>query len=367
LNILILGVQVPFTSGGAELLSLNLQSALRKSGHTVDIVQLPFTAIPKSEIAREMKIWRALNLDSFGGRDVDLVIPTKFPSYLVKHRRKVVWMVHQLRQAYELLGTRYSDFEPTIEDEALRQLIFEYDREALREAQALFTISANVSSRIKRFFSLDSTPLRPARPNSEVFPDVAEPKPYVLSVGRICSMKRVDLLVRAVPRLDPELVIKIVGTPDEPNIQNYLNSEISKHCIGNRVEFLGGVSSSQLAKLYAEATAVCYLPFDEDYGFVTLEARAHGIPVVTTSDSGGVLEFIKDGVNGIVCEPSPDSVATSINRLYRDSDLSKKLRFKEYFPDLVMSYEKIAERLTSPVGRTLRENTVEEKRRRVGQ
>ena len=359
MNILILGVQVPFTSGGAELLILNLQAALRRAGHTVDIVQLPFTAIPKSEIAREMKIWRALNLSSFGGREVDLVIATKFPSYLIKHPRKIVWMVHQLRQAYELLGTRYSDFEATIEDEALRQLIFDYDREALTEAQAIFTISANVSARIKRFFGLESTPLRPPRPNDNQVQGELKPKPYILSVGRICTMKRVDLLVRAVPKFDPELSVVVVGSPDEPNIQNYLNSEIAKHSIAHRIRFAGGVSAEELARLYAEATAVFYAPFDEDYGFVTLEARAHGVPVITATDSGGVLEFIKDGVNGIIAQPIVESIADAANKIYRDKSFADKLRFKEFFPELVMSYDQIVEQL-------LGENSVKRQRSSVG-
>lgn len=364
MNILILGVQVPFTSGGAELLSLNLQSALRRAGHTVDIVQLPFTAIPKAEIAREMKIWRALNLDSFGGREVDLVIATKFPSYLVRHPRKVVWMVHQLRQAYELFGTRYSDFEPTIEDEALRQLIFQYDREALQDARSLFTISGNVSARIKRFFNLESTPLRPARPNTEAVIITEGTKPYVLSVGRICSMKRVDLLVRAVPKLDPDLSVKIVGTPDEPNIMNYLNSEIGKHNIGSRVEFLGAVPPAELARLYAGASSVCFVPYDEDYGFVTLEARAHGVPVVTAEDSGGVLEFIKHQTNGLVVSPEPSIVAEALNSIFRDKSLADKLGYKEYFPELVLSYDQIAERLTSAL--RSREEGIKSKRCGVG-
>ncbi len=46
-----------------------------------------------------------------------------------------------------------------------------------------------------------------------------------------------------------------------------------------------------------------YPPFDEDFGYVTLEAFLARKPVVTCTDSGGPNEFVVDGVNGYVCEP----------------------------------------------------------------
>ena len=60
--------------------------------------------------------WRLLDLSEVDGQRIDLVIATRFPSYLVKHPNKVVWLVHQLRQAYDLHGTRYSDFAPAGRD-----------------------------------------------------------------------------------------------------------------------------------------------------------------------------------------------------------------------------------------------------------
>ena len=47
-----------------------------------------------------------------------------------------------------------------------------------------------------------------------------------------------------------------------------------------------------------------YPPFDEDFGYVTLEAFLARKPVITCTDSGGPTEFVVDGVNGCVCEPS---------------------------------------------------------------
>jgi len=71
-------------------------------------------------------------------------------------------------------------------------------------------------------------------------------------------------------------------------------------------------------QLYAGARAVYYAPVDEDYGFSTVEAFASGKPVITTSDAGGVLEFVDDGVTGLVTPPDPARVAESLARVAAD-------------------------------------------------
>ena len=62
--------------------------------------------------------------------------------------------------------------------------------------------------------------------------------------------------------------------------------------IADRVDFLGTVDDERLIALYANALAVVFAPFDEDYGYVTLEAFLARRPVVTATDSGGPLEFV---------------------------------------------------------------------------
>ena len=59
---------------------------------------------------------------------------------------------------------------------------------------------------------------------------------------------------------------------------------------------------------------VCFPAQDEDYGFVTVEAFASGKPVVTCSDSGGPLEFVHDGVEGLVSAPTPEALASRLGQ-----------------------------------------------------
>jgi glycosyltransferase involved in cell wall biosynthesis len=92
------------------------------------------------------------------------------------------------------------------------------------------------------------------------------------------------------------------------------------------VELLGWVDDERLLDLYAGSLAVFYAPFDEDYGYVTVEAFKSGKPVLTAADAGGVLEFVSDGETGFVCAPDgPQAFAERIDRLYADRDLAARL------------------------------------------
>ena len=348
-SILIASVQVPFTEGGAEILVSRQKQELVARDYRVDIVQLPFNAEPKTDILKSMALWRALDLRSFSGFDIDLVIATKFPSYLVNHPCKVTWLVHQHRQIYDLYGSRFGDFGFDDESEALRQSIVEADKASFEECQLNYTISDNVSQRTSKYLGIEAPPLPPPLPMGDRYQRAGETKNYILSVGRLCSIKRVDLILKAMSRIDEKVTLKIVGLADEPNYQEYLDSELAKHHLAHRVEFLGRVEESQLIQLFSEAFLVYYAPFDEDHGFVTLEALASGVPVLTCSDSGGVLAYIKSGVNGLVCEPNEVEIADSINQLVLQPQLREKLATNSNIENLTSSWDEVVDSLTAPI------------------
>src|SRR5262249_35548301 len=120
---------------------------------------------------------------------------------------------------------------------------------------------------------------------------------YVLSAGRLDPLKRFDLLIQAVSHAATPVKVKIAGAgPEEGKLR-----ELAARLGGaDRVELLGWVAEDEMVRLFSQALAVYYAPYDEDYGYVTVEAFKSGKPVVTTADSGGVLEFVEDGVDGFV-------------------------------------------------------------------
>src|SRR5512134_3101374 len=137
MRIAVVRPQVPFARGGAEIMADRLVHELREREHEADLVTVPFKWYPGVRVLTQAFLWRLLDLDEADGRPIDLVIATKFPSYLVRHRDKRVWLLHQFRQAYELDGAALGQFGNSPEDRALRRKVQLLDRTALGEATRL--------------------------------------------------------------------------------------------------------------------------------------------------------------------------------------------------------------------------------------
>jgi glycosyltransferase involved in cell wall biosynthesis len=312
--VLVCEAQVPFVHGGAEVHVRELVRELTARGYDAELVSVPFKWYPKEEILPHAAAWRLLDLSESNGRPVDLVIASKFPTYFVRHPNKVAWLIHQYRAAYELCGTPYSDFAHTELDVGLRDTLMRLDREMLGECRAVYTNARNTASRLAKFNGLRAEPLyHPPRLAPRLTPGPYGD--YLLSVGRIESVKRVDLIVQAMREVarDVRLIVAGDGT-QRANVE----ALAERAGLATRVSFLGSVNDDQLVELYRNALAVVYPPYDEDFGYVTLEAFLARKPVITCVDSGGPNEFVADGVNGFVCEATPSALAAAANRLAAD-------------------------------------------------
>jgi glycosyltransferase involved in cell wall biosynthesis len=85
------------------------------------------------------------------------------------------------------------------------------------------------------------------------------------------------------------------------------------------------LDEAELVRQYAQCRAVVFAPFDEDYGFVTMEAFRSGKPVITCTDSGGPAELVRDGENGFVADPTPEALAGSMRRLMEHRGEAERL------------------------------------------
>jgi glycosyltransferase involved in cell wall biosynthesis len=320
-RILVCEAQVPFVHGGAEVHVRELIRELRARGYEAELVSVPFKWYPKEEILPHAAAWRLLDLRESNGTPVDLVIASKFPTYFARHPNKVAWLIHQYRAAYELCGTPYSDFGHNEADVGLRDTLIRLDTEMLGECRRIFTNARNTAARLAKFNALAAEPLyHPPRLAARLA--AGGYGDYVLSVGRIESVKRVDLAVAALARCPGRLRLIVAGDGTQRG-----NVERAAHEAGvaDRVTFLGTVGDDQLVALYRDALAVVYPPYDEDFGYVTLEAFLARKPVVTCTDSGGPNEFVVDGVNGFVCEPAPDALGGAFAALDADRGLAARL------------------------------------------
>jgi glycosyltransferase involved in cell wall biosynthesis len=307
MDIAVCGAQVPFTSGGAELHMDNLVQALRDAGHRAELVRLP-TAWDKDRVFDSALAWRLVPLD------VDLVIATNFPSYFARHPNKIVWLFHQHRGFYDGADASWSDVrEPDEVSLEAQRLMAEWDAHALGEARHVFSTSGVVAARLARYNGLTAEPLYHPPPlhdrlHAGPFGDV------VFCPSRLERNKRPDLLAGAVPHIRSGVRVSIAGTGS-------MRDELAS----TGADLPGFVTDDDLVDRYSSCLGVAYVPFDEDYGYVTLQAFLSGKPVITTTDAGGVLEWVEDGVTGFVVEPAPEPVADAIDRLAADRDAARAM------------------------------------------
>ncbi len=303
-RVLVCTAQVPFSSGGAERHAAGLVRELTAFGHEAELVRLPFKWYPRAEILTSALAWRLLDVSEADGKRVDLVIPMKFPSYLVRHENKVVWLIHQFRQAYDRFGTSQSDFTASPEDTRWRELIAEADRTGLSEARKIFTNAKNTAERLARFNGIQAEALYHPPPLAGRY-RCESSRGFALVAGRLDPWKRVDLAIGAAARGKFRLVIAGDGA-DRARLEALARGS------GADVRFAGLVSDEELLALYATCGAVIFPPADEDYGYIALEAFLSKKAVVTCTDSGGPLEFVVDGENGRVVEPDGTALGAAV-------------------------------------------------------
>ena len=124
----------------------------------------------------------------------------------------------------------------------------------------------------------------------------------------------------------------------------YPKGELLAHAAAWRLVDLC-VDAEHLVRLYAGALGVVFPPFDEDYGYVTLEAFLARKRVVTTGDAGGPLEFVEDSVNGMIAEPTPESLGAAISRLAADRARARSLGDAGYDRARSITWDGVVERL----------------------
>lgn len=310
MRVLVVNNAAPFIRGGAEYLADALIQKLRDlRGVEAELLRLPFRWDPPDRLLEEMLIHRGLRI-----ANTDRVIALKFPAYLAPHPNKVLWLLHQFRQAYDLAdaGQGLGD---NPEHERVKQAIRAADGQAFSDARAIFTNSPVTSARLKRYNNFESEVLYPPLNDPELF----RPGPlgdYVFAGGRVAPGKRQHLLIEAMTAVGGDLRLVVAGPPETKAYAEQLRRTVAAYGLQDRVELrLGLRPREEIAELTRGARACAYLPFDEDsLGYVTMEAFSCGKAVLTTTDSGGLLEIVSEAT-GHVAPPTVEGVATGLEYL----------------------------------------------------
>ncbi|MFN2532126.1 MAG: glycosyltransferase family 4 protein [Pyrinomonadaceae bacterium] len=344
-NIVICTTQVPFTSGGGEAHVSGLRCALRSAGYNAEIVALPFKWYPPAEIMRGALAWRLLDLHEANGKTIDMVIGMKFPAYLVAHERKVLWIMHQYRSAYNLWGTEFDDLSTYPDGATIREWIHNCDNRMIPQARKVFANSRAVADRLFRFNKIQSEPLYHPPPRAERL-RAGNQGDYIFYPSRLEPQKRQHLLIDAARHLRTAVKIVLAGACSD---RAHYEEMIRSAGVAEQICFKDFVEETEILDLYANALGVCYLPFDEDYGYVTLEGMLSAKPLVVPTDGGGATEFIEDSREGLVVEPDPRAIAEALDELYSNRDRARQmgLRGREKLQAMNLSWSYVVEKLVS--------------------
>jgi glycosyltransferase involved in cell wall biosynthesis len=343
MRVAIVNNQAPFVRGGAELLGEWLASKLQEHGHQVELVRLPFQWNPSERIVDHMLAARLIRLG-----DAERVVAFKFPAYFVPHDDKLLWLLHQFRQAYDLWGTPYQDIPATTRGAAIREAIIAADRRYLAEARRIYTNSEIVGRRLSLYTRLSSEPL---------YPPLFDPSPYrceeygdyFFFPSRINAVKRQHVAVEAIANTRSAARLVIAGPPDTIADRDRLLGVIHELGVEDRVEVIPRwISEDEKQRLFASARGVLYLPVGEDsYGYVTLEAFHARKAVLTMADSGGTMELVRDRYNGRVVADSIE-LAAAIDELQDDDLLAEGMgnAAERTISDLDISWDRVVRCLT---------------------
>lgn len=344
MKIVLVSSFVPFVQGGARFIVEWLEEKLQEHGHQVEHYYLPF--VDRAEDLLDQTLaFRLMDLTEA----CDRVITFRPPSHVIRHPNKVVWFIHHIRVFYDLWESQYRPVNDDAKGRALRQSLIDLDTRCLLEAKKLFTNSQIVSDRLLAFNKLRSQPLYPPifRPERFSLRDYGD---EIVFICRIEPHKRQHLMIEAMNYVKSGVKLRICGAASNPAYLKASMARLRPDALENIQIEQGWITEERKAELLSQCLAAAYVPLDEDsYGYPSLEAAHSKKAVITTTDSGGVLELVTNGVNGFVCEPDPQAVAEAMDRLFEDRQVASRMGAANHdrLAELNIDWTHVVEQLTS--------------------
>ena len=347
MRIVLASTFVPFVHGGARFIVEWAEDKLREAGHEVERFYLPFSDAPH-ELLDQVAAFRLMDLAQWSDR----LVAFRPPSYVIPHPDKVLWFIHHIRTYYDMWGTEHAPPDTPF-NRAVRDQLRDIDTTALNEARRVYTNSKIVSERLRRFNGVASEPLYPPIWRPERFANAGYGD-EVLVVCRAEPHKRQHLLVAAMAYVTTPVRLRLCGAAGGPAYARRLADLVDDLALHDRVAFEDRwIGEDEKAELTSGALAMAYLPHDEDsYGYPSLEAAHAEKPVLTTTDSGGVLELVEDGRNGLVVEPHPRALAAALDRLWSDKAATARMgrENRARLHELRIDWGRVVEALGGPSG-----------------
>ncbi|HMF00795.1 MAG TPA: glycosyltransferase family 4 protein [Terriglobia bacterium] len=345
MKIVIASSFVPFVHGGGRFIVDWLELKLREHGHQVERFFLPFIDRPE-DLFDQILAFRLIDVSSA----CDRLIAIRPPAHVLPHPNKVLWFIHHIRSLYDLWDSPYRFVPDNPSGRAFRSALIDLDTRTILEAQRVFTNSQVVATRLQHFNGIAAKPLYPPILAPERFRHDRYGEEIVV-ICRIEPHKRQSLLVEAMRYVKTPVKLRLCGTSMGSVHLDEIAATIAKYEMQSKVIFENRwISEEEKVERLAPALAVAYLPQDEDsYGYCSLEAGHARKCVLTTNDSGGVLELVKDGVNGLIVPPDPLALAEAMDQLFVDRALTARMgeANRRRITEMAIDWTTVVDSLTS--------------------
>lgn len=324
------------------MLAEDLRGALVDRGHKADLLTVPFKWYPQETLVNNILACKLLDIEDFNGIKTDLTIGLKFPTWLIPHKKKSFWILHQHRTAYDLWDTEYCDIKHMMDGEYVREMIVRADSEEIGKSQNVYTISQTVSDRLKGYNNISSGVLYPPPRNQKDF-HCESYEDYFFFPSRITPLKRQEVIIDALGKTKGNVKVVFAGEADNSAYLDLLKKKAVKLGVGKNIKWLGRVSEQDKFELYARALMVIFPPYDEDYGYITPEAMLSSKAVITFNDSGGPLEFVQNAKTGIVTSSDPGEVAQALDSVWSERSLAKEYgeNAKQHIEEMDLSWNRV--------------------------
>ena len=313
----------PLTEGGHLVIARELVRALEDAGHEAGLL-----TTPSNRFGRQGAAYLANWLTDVGvtgeGSPVDQIITLRYPSYAVRHPRHVCWLNHTMREYYDLWDRFSAGLSPQgrIKESVRRRLMHAADSYCFKHhVTRLFAQSEAVKARLERWNGVTARVLHPPPPQRPYRCDGYGD--YFLFVSRLTPLKRGDLVLDALARPEAEGVRLVIAGEGEDRAR--LEQRSRELGLESRVTFAGLLTEQALVDHLARCRAVVFVPHQEDFGFVTVEAFASAKAVITCSDSGGPLDLVTQGETGLVVAPAAARLAAACAELAANRDLAEQM------------------------------------------
>jgi len=322
MRVIIASTSVPHVNGGSRLIVQWTAEAMRDAGHEVEEFLLPFPTSPRPILTAMV----GLRATPFAGSG-DRLVAIRWPAHVIRHENKATWFIHHYRQLFDLWDSPHQAMSADGEAVAYREALRRIDTQGLTESRDVFANSLIVRDRLREYNQVEAEPLFPplggdlSRFRTDEYGD------FIFYPSRITPIKRQLLAVQAMHHTRSGVRLVIGGRAESPRYERQIRDYVHEHELEDRVELrLGWLDETEKVDLLARCLAVAYLPLDEDsYGYPSLEASHSAKPIITLRDSGGALEFVRDGSEGCVVDPDPESIARAFDLFFEDRQLAQRL------------------------------------------